>query len=214
MHVYLSRDEFPMGDASLPPRLQQLVSQISSLYVHYVSGNIRSYKKLVYALSDFPDATIVTADDDVLYPRHWLEMLVDGNRRFPESVVGTRGTTMVIESGTALAPYETWPEAVPSRPSRSTFLTGRGGILYPPKSLDVRIATDMDLAMLLAPRADDVWFKAAALAAGTLAFRVPSTREYPSSGASQAMALFKTNVYLSENDDALRTVFNHFDLSI
>ena len=37
--------------------------------------NLRSFKKLVPALQTFPNAFIVTADDDLYFAPNWLETL-------------------------------------------------------------------------------------------------------------------------------------------
>ena len=58
----------------LPPNVLRLRSK--GLSIRIVDVDMRSYLKLVPALAEFDDAYIVTADDDIYYPRDWLSMLV------------------------------------------------------------------------------------------------------------------------------------------
>jgi hypothetical protein len=66
--LYLSLEEFP--DRALPKELMALTSD--RFEIRFVEGNLRPYKKLLYALADFPRATILTVDDDNLYPSDCL----------------------------------------------------------------------------------------------------------------------------------------------
>ena len=61
--LYLTFSQF--GKAGLPDELQQLAESNPIFEVRNYDRDIRSYRKLIPALSDFPDAIIVTVDDDV-----------------------------------------------------------------------------------------------------------------------------------------------------
>jgi len=212
VHLYLSQRNFPDRGENITPQIRALVGAASDrLFVHWVTEDHRSYKKLIPAVTEFAGKVIVTADDDVIYKADWLETLAGAHRRTPHAVVGTRGNSMVFTDQGVLLPYSSWPEAPANEPSFRTFLTGRGGILYPPGSLAEPV-TDLSLAARLAPTADDVWFKAASLRAGFPSLRVPIPRDYPASGATQNEGLFRTNVDESENDRAIARVFAHFEI--
>lgn len=212
--LYLATDDFPQGTQNLPKRLIDLVESFPDLVLlRWVNHNTRSYKKLLPTLSEYGECTIVTADDDVLYDATWLSLLIRASKDNPGVVIGTRGNEMLSDASGHIRPYSSWPEAAANTPSFSTFLTGRGGILYPPGSLAPPVA-DVRLALQLAPTADDVWFKAATIRAGFPAMRVPIRRDYPSSGASQEDGLFKVNVDNRANDAAIKAVFDHFRLTV
>lgn len=204
--VLLAREQFPSG---APPALAALADR--GVEVRWIDPDIRSYKKLLPLLADLGDRTIITADDDVHYPRGWLESLLAGASRSPGAVVGLRGTVMQLSSPTSLAPYRSWPDAGPQSSGTLTFLKGYGGILYPPGSLDER-AGDAARARELAPTADDVWFKAMSLLAGTPVHVVAGPARLPSFYGSQAESLMGTNVAGGENDRALSAVFGTLDL--
>ena len=94
VHLYLSRrDKEAVGD--LPRSLQRLTRRGVKIVVTDI--DLRSYDKLVHALEAYPQATIITADDDMLYPSDWARRLVDGANRFPGCIVCHRGH-MLCES--------------------------------------------------------------------------------------------------------------------
>ena len=131
--------------------------------------DLRSFKKLVPALEDFPDAFVATADDDVHYPRRWLEELVSGSE---DGVISChRAHRMTHLPDGTLRPYIEWEfavrDAAARRPSADILPTGIGGILYPPHCLDPRV-TDRQRFLRLCPGGDDLWFYWCARRAGTL----------------------------------------------
>lgn len=208
--LVVSKVEFSSMDA-LPARLVRLVRAASGqIRVIFTEDNKKSYKKLLPILELYPSSIIVTADDDVIYTRTWLGDLVRASETFPNSIVGTRGSTIEASHRSA-APYVSWKASEPDRPDHSVFLTGRGGILYPPDSLDPRVH-DWPLALRLSPSADDIWFKVMAILAGTPCVAIDTGRDYPASGASQRFALYTQNIGQNENDLAFNRLFNHFDL--
>ncbi len=52
--------------------------------------NLRSYKKIVPALQEYPDAILVTADDDWLYTQDWLAGLWHPYERHPHDIHACR----------------------------------------------------------------------------------------------------------------------------
>ena len=65
----------PADFALLPQSVRRL--QARGLTIR-LAEDIKSYKKIIPALDQFPDAFIVTADDDLFYWQSWLEELVKG----------------------------------------------------------------------------------------------------------------------------------------
>ena len=132
--------------------------------------DLRSYKKLVPALEAFPNAFIATADDDVYYPRDWLNALVAGIKTSPRTIACHRAHRITRESSGRVAPYLDWDFDVQDdaarRPSTDLLPTGVGGVIYPPGSLDRR-ATDRSLFQRLSRHGDDLWFYWCAHMTGT-----------------------------------------------
>jgi hypothetical protein len=156
--------------------------------------DLRSYKKLIPTLGAFPDAYIATADDDVYYPRDWLEELVGGAEA--GVIICHRAHRMKRLANGKMAPYLDWQLNIQDERSRqrSTDIlpTGVGGILYPPHSLHPRV-TSRALFERLCPDGDDLWFYWCARSAGSLYKKVGGGfRKVPWS-ASQDSSLWSDN---------------------
>lgn len=163
--LYLTPEEF--GGAPLPAELTELAEREPRFEIRNYGRNIRSYRKLVPALQDFPGAVIVTVDDDVAYDRHMLRDLLAAHREHPLDVIAHRAKRILPDR-----PYKQWPKLrwyhFLTQPDRSGFLTiqtGVGGVLYPVGALKAEMIRE-ELFMEMAPTTDDIWFWAAAVANG------------------------------------------------
>jgi len=136
--------------------------------------DIRSYRKLVPALQDFPESIIVTIDDDVYYHQHMLRDLLNLHAQIPDAILAHRAKK--IKCG---KPYRKWAKYrwyhfLSKRIHRSyaNLQTGVGGVLYPPHALR-RDMLDVDLFTEIAPSTDDIWFWAAGVLNGFPVIPVP-----------------------------------------
>lgn len=117
--------------------------------------NLRSYKKLVPALAAYPDAHILTGDDDQVYPPSWTRSFVSAYRGDDEILI-MRGKRVGWDlDGPDI--YENWPKATPGETSPGLFPTSCRGMLVPPGVLCPEFY-DMARARALAPNNDDIWW--------------------------------------------------------
>jgi hypothetical protein len=134
--------------------------------------DLKSYKKLVPALEAFPNAFVVTADDDAYYPPEWLQMLTEAFDPSEPTIIGGRIARIAKSSDGRIAPFAEWDfdvaDAASRRPSTDLVPEGVGGTLYPPRSLDP-IVIRRDLFQRLCPHGDDLWFYCCARMIGTKA---------------------------------------------
>ena len=72
--LYLSGDQFPGRESDLPEALRTAASG-GKLRLRFVPGDLRPHKKYFYAFRDYPDAYIVTVDDDtwIFTVRAWCK---------------------------------------------------------------------------------------------------------------------------------------------
>ena len=143
-------------------QITEEMRQLESFGVEYVfvkNEDLKPHKKYYYALSEFPAAIIITVDDDVYYPRDWLEKMVATHMRYPNSVCAWRVHKMKKDDE-GLLNYNRWIDQYrrEREPSFSLFPTGVGGVLYPPNCFDKRVL-NKELFSDLCLRADDVWLK-------------------------------------------------------
>jgi len=143
-----------VGDAALlPPLVTNLVQY--GLMIRECE-DAKSFNKLVPTLAAYPDAFIITADDDTNYPPGWLGRFVS-EYRSPDEILCQNARRIVLGVDDRPAPYEQWrfikrPESGPT-----VFPLGNSGILYPPRSLSPE-TSNRAAFMDLCPHADDVWF--------------------------------------------------------
>ena len=126
--------------------------------------DIKSYKKIIFALEEFPDDYIITADDDVYYPQNWLEQLLNEHKKNSRKIICHRAHGIRTNENGEPLQYLQWCHFVKpdGRFSANVFPTGVGGILYPPKCFYKDVVNE-NLFMKLAPKADDIWLWAMAV---------------------------------------------------
>lgn len=164
--LWLSKEEFPKQEQDLPQEILEFVKH--GLTIKWCEKNIRSYKKLIPTLQEFPNSIIVTADDDVLYPQEWLSKLYESYQSNPEYIHCHRAHRILFDEKGEILPYNQWKFEIPSNeamPSVLNFATGVGGILYPPNCFYQDVLKE-DIFMNLAPTGDDIWFWAMAVLNG------------------------------------------------
>lgn len=124
--------------------------------------DLRSYTKIIYALEEFRDSIIVTADDDIYYSTNWLKKLYYSYVSNPQDIHVHRAHKVLVSGGEIL-PYEKWQKHVEEEnASYANFLTGVGGVLYPPKCFTSEVLR-RDIFLKYAPYADDIWLWVMAL---------------------------------------------------
>ncbi len=122
-------------------------------------ADIRSFNKLVPVINLYPDAYIVTADDDVYYSPKWLNNLVSNHDGNKNTIVCNVANGIVFDEQNNILPYNEWLWFINDTLS-SKFLMplGVGGVLYSPESLKTPLILDSGKFKLLCPCADDFWF--------------------------------------------------------
>ncbi|MDR2007506.1 MAG: glycosyltransferase, partial [Alphaproteobacteria bacterium] len=212
--LWLARPQFPNGNADLPAKL--LTQKEQGLEIEWLDEDICSFKKLIPALEKYPDALIITADDDLFYPNNWLQELLLAYNKNPHVVHAARTRTIQFNNIGLIIPYRNWPFSKKDNvPKYSTFFTGIGGVVWKKEFLHPDVFKK-DLFMKLAPRADDIWFWAMALLKGTKINYVKSI--YGNNiGLSQFIipntqytSLEQTNVYNNENDFQMAAVIKQY----
>ena len=151
--LWLADEEFPNRDKDLPKDLLDL--QKFGLEIRYCE-NLRSFKKLIPTLKAYPEADIVTADDDIYYRSSWLSSLYAEHLKHPEDVCAHRITKFWIDEAGKYQPsiggYDNYP-----CPSYLHKFTGVAGALYMPHILHPDVVRD-ELFMNLCPTSNDIWF--------------------------------------------------------
>lgn len=153
LNLWLYQDDI----AQLPSSVTELEQH--GLTILPVPKDIRSYKKLIPALQQFPDAFHVTADDDIYYRENWLHELTRNYHGDNSEILCWRAHRIMIDKRTKqVLPYRKWePKTEVRGPDPLLFFTSGGGVLFPPGCLGEQ-AINSELAHQLAPYADDLWW--------------------------------------------------------
>lgn len=187
----------------------------------FLCKNMRSHTKLLPTLSRFPNACVVTADDDIYYEKDWLKRLYEEHLRHPEDVCCHLIETVTYRAG-QVESYKKWKphyhyKAVGA--SRRHLLLGAWGVLYPPDSL-YKDAQKAELFFKLCPLADDIWFYFMVVFNGKKIRQIqnPMTKQrfinpYREYGIIDGVTLTQQNVIGGKNDIQIRNILSHYEIS-
>ena len=151
--LWLAEEEFPNKEEDIPKEVLNLKK--NGLTIKWCN-NLKSYKKLIPALKEYPNDIIITADDDIYYPKNWLKDLYEEHLEYPDCIISKRCRKIKIDYG-EIQSYNEWKLFnKKTSPSYLNFSTNGGGSLFPPNSLNKSILEE-DLFKKLCPSADDIW---------------------------------------------------------
>ncbi len=196
----------------IPKKLSKLESTVFS--IHYTDYS-SSHRKLVEPMKLYPEKVIITCDDDMMYRKDWLSKLYEAHLDAPNCVMANQTRCISFDESGVLLPYSKWVSKSKSCDNiNSTLPIGAGGTLYPPGVLDKQVF-EQELFMQLAPKADDLWFKAMGLLNGTLSKQADnySKEPIPILG-SQKNSLKKTNINEDKNRTQWLALTDHFKLNL
>ena len=204
--LWLSKLQFKNLDADLPSSLLRL--QDDKFEIRWVEEDIRSYKKLIPALLEYPDKVIITADDDVIYPSDWAERLLRSYAADPTCVHCLRGRQIKASNG-KIETYKSWNLVEqPLFPAYDILPTGVGGCLYKRELLDENIFNAEEFNRI-ATDCDDLWFWAMALKRGTkIKIATPTYTKPNIIEGTQDNALWNQNSI--KNDHYFSLLINEF----
>lgn len=152
--LWLANEEFPEGLENLPEELLSL--RELGLEIEWCE-NLRSYKKIIPALEKYPDAIIVTADDDLYYEEDWLESLYNEYLKAPENIYTRRAARVKLcnNSFNIVSARKTNYTDIEGA-SYFNQMLGGAGCLFPPGSLYKDIF-DKENALSILPTHDDIY---------------------------------------------------------
>lgn len=159
--LWLADSQFPNKENDLPDELLKLKGL--GLEIRWCE-DLKSYKKLIPALKEFPEDIIVTADDDLYYQRDWLESLYSAYLENQNYIYTRRACGIKLENNIlSITPHYANSNY---KPTLLNQLLGGAGTLYPPHSLNEDVF-NTDLIKTLIPTHDDIYFWIMAVLNGT-----------------------------------------------
>ena len=166
--LWLGEEKFPNRYEDLPEELLRLVSE-KDLEIRWCE-DIGPHTKYFYAFQEYPDALVITIDDDILYPPDRIENLYQCYLRFPKAVSAGRADFVPVSEFEEMPPVTIWPEEVDAwvlQPSMQLYAMGVNCVLYPTVLFSqVSELLDKETIRRVCPYADDLWLKAMQAVAG------------------------------------------------
>lgn len=208
--LWLEKD---LANTIIPLYLQKQMKR--GLEIRYCN-DIRSYKKLIPTLKQFPDSIIVTIDDDVIYLPDMLEKLVNAYNKSPYHIHANRVSKIELKPDGTPMKYSCWKVVSNVGHSNLFFFTGVGGVLYPPSCFNEEVFNE-EVFMSLAPYGDDIWFFAMALLNGFTVNKVFTHdkvgNDFLINESVQDISLFHVNTEgEKQNDKQIKAVFDRYNI--
>ena len=184
--LWLAPEQFPNGEKDLPQELLNLKQY--GLTIDWYK-DIRSYKKIIPTLKKYPNAVVITTDDDIYYAPDTVESLYKSYLEHKDEVHAHRCDWLkVVEEDAQTPPPTPLPQGagehacdaqlqkkvIKWEKTRELYLdrhrgvasfhnrlTGYGAVLYPPNCF-YKDVCDESLIKELIPTHDDIWLWAMA----------------------------------------------------
>jgi hypothetical protein len=178
-------------------------------------GPHKKYYPYVASQEAFPTA-LVTADDDMLYPRYWLQRLAEALQEYPETV-NCYWAHVIAVSEEGIGKYVDWKQCESTRPSFCHVALNGSGAIYPPSVLTVLKRAGSSFK-LCCPKTDDLWLHVQAIRAGYRVRQiVPRLPYFSFQGipGTQEIALSRENVtHGNGNDLAVKAIYKETDIQL
>ncbi len=199
--------------------LDRLPDDVRTLFSNYgvqfrTTEDYRSHKKWLPAIREEQDRFVVTADDDILYPRHWLRWLLrdfDSGEGVSVAHVCNR---VAFDGEGQIRSYDSWIKGrrVPlGTVSKSNFAIGYGGqVLH--RNWISSTFRDPERIFELCPKNDDIWL---AFALRTSGIPTRNSRVYlPLLEVADTYdtSLQRYNLEQGMNDEQIEDTMEAFDL--
>ncbi|MBQ6516636.1 hypothetical protein IJI31_05595, partial [bacterium] len=150
------------------------------------------------------------------YDKNLIKNLYKSYVKNPEYIHANRVHKIVKNSNDNILPYEYWIKEIDtSKVDFTNFLTGVGGVLYPPNVFNEEVFKE-EVFTKICPYADDIWFwsmgvlnnKKVKVAQKPVRFKYINLKR--EKGLNDEKTLAKTNVLTMQNDDQIQNVLNQY----
>jgi len=210
--LWLYKNEFN-GKDSLPKKLLKLEKR--GLQIRFCDDNLMPHKKYYYTMLEYPDANMITIDDDVFYPPNLVKNLIRFHQIYPHAICCPIIRKIKFKNE-AWLPYSEWNYL---RENTSEFYCnlaiGVGAPLYPVGSLNSELYNKKEL-IRLALRTDDLWLKVMSLKNNTKV--VSMAGEYPRFfipiSIKNNLQLMDSNIGNGQNDKVFNDLIRYYKISV
>ena len=180
--------------------------------VHFqVCDDLKMHKKWLPMVEEGHREPFIICDDDIIYPKEWFAALVAEDRS--DAYVGAKCHRIIFGPQKAIASYSAWEKQIRTdgQPSHQVFITGcGGGVIHPDRILKKFL--DRDDLFKNCPKNDDIWIKAAHLAAGIPCYKTWYCFPCLELPGTDDSGMAKMNVDNGGNDEQIRNLEQYFSM--
>lgn len=208
--LWLAEEE--CKDISLPKCLENLKKY--GLEVKYASENLRPHNKLYHTLRKYPEAIVITVDDDIIYDSKLVERLYKAHINNQRCVCCNMAHEITLVNSLPDL-YDNWNGGAINKNGISNYYValGVGGVLYPSNCFDEEYF-DASLIKSLSLSADDLWLKITELRLGIPVLKINKVSKIPFVvGGSQKVALGHENNGMKKNDIIMKKLCEHYKIN-
>lgn len=209
--IILWLDEEEFNNDNIPLILKKQSKR--GLEIKYCK-NLKSFKKIIPTLQIDFNATIITVDDDVIYPYDMIERMITAYNQNKKCIYFSRGR-VIEKKHDSISDYGKWKMVTGNELRYDVLPTGIGGIFYPSGCFPKEVLNE-DSFMKLCPRADDIWLRAMTLMNGYPCMKINYSGSFRYSFVNidnnQGIALNKQNLWNNSNNKQFMDVFCKYKL--
>lgn len=156
---------------------------------------------------------LVTADDDIIYPRYWLSNLYRKASLSRKEIICHRAHEITFNDERKFCSYNKWKPCSVTNKSIRYFATGVSGVIYPlhfQQCLKLAGETFLDKC----PKADDIWLHYIAYKNGYKVKQLTNRSiHFLTINNTQHLGLMNANVWDNQNDIQINNTYSSDDMT-
>lgn len=120
-----------VSEIDIPVELSELIGDV--FQIRFVDTDLKTHNSYYYAMKDYPKDVIITVVNGFDYPVDTIELLREGHKQFPDSIVCLKGNTIPMNAEDDFLTYSEWKDEtkIVGKPSHAIMASFSAGVLYP-----------------------------------------------------------------------------------
>ncbi|GAB81439.1 hypothetical protein EB105725_14_00040 [Shimwellia blattae DSM 4481 = NBRC 105725] len=195
---------------NLPESLSRLKKRGVEIFLTKNYGPHTKYYP--YIKLNLSEGYLVTADDDIIYPKNWLSLLYKYGNNKKGVIFCFRAHEIKFKETGEFDNYNLWKPCQTILPSVKYFATGVSGVIYPPEFQKMLYDEGEDF-ISKCPKADDVWLHYVAYKNDYKIQQIgKKSKHFPMVAGTEQYGLWNNNVALNDNDNQINKTYSKYEM--